>query len=66
MTSQPTEQRSSALCNAVLIMVWASLSYRRHHASMTETARFLARLPLGILMALNLAYWGIRPFMSGF
>ncbi len=51
---------------SVLILLWASSSYRSNHAAMTQVARFLARLPLCVLLALNLAFWGTKPFMSGF
>ncbi len=51
---------------SILVLLWAFSSYRSNLAAMTHTDRFLVRLPLCVLVALNLAFWGTKPFMAGF
>ena len=52
------------LVASIPILLWAFASYRSHRAAMTGINRFLARLPLTILVALNLSHLAIRQFLS--
>ena len=42
-----------------LILLWAFSSYRSVQATITPQFRFLVRLPLCVLVALNLGYWAV-------
>ena len=49
---------------SVLVGLWSLCSYRCGGGSLTDGSRFSARLPVTILAALILAYWGVIAFMA--
>jgi hypothetical protein len=49
-----------------LVLLWGFSFFRSSPVAMTQTARFIRRLPLCVLVGLNLAYWSTKPFMYGF